>query len=186
MNLLLAPLHPCRLSKTSEVDRFHFSRLPNSPSVLYEEPFINITNINTYKSALGGEVMETDVKHNHFQIITRIPWFLTTNHDITRELEGVDRQAINCRIIKFKLSQKINDGNTIKDSLPQHKRHINPEVLHKFIIQNRDFVQNALDSYIYLLQNGRTPHPRENPTKTRERLGRRCGDIGTNNKETIR
>ncbi|KAK4328866.1 hypothetical protein Pmani_000756 [Petrolisthes manimaculis] len=186
INMLLGPLHPCRLAKTSEGDRFHFSRLPSSPSVLYEEPFINMLNINLFKSALGGEPMETDVKHAHHQNIVRIPWFLTTNHDITRELEGVDREAINCRIVKYELTGKINDGNTILNGIPQHKRHIKPESIHKFIIVNREFVEDAVYSYRAIIRNGSIPNTRENPTKTRERLGLGRGGPESNKEATIR
>ncbi|XP_063615629.1 uncharacterized protein LOC134788728 [Penaeus indicus] len=101
--ILLHNLHPTKITKNSSGNNFRFSRLPDSNCVLWEEASIPSTEVDLWKSILGGEAMETDVKHQDHQEIPNIPWIITTNREITERLEGEDRASILNRIFKFRI-----------------------------------------------------------------------------------
>jgi hypothetical protein len=79
LNLLLTDTKPTRISREKDRANFHLDQLPNSTSVIFEEPIIDQT-VGTRKLLLEGSPPPTDMKYK--EIINRLPIFITTNHDL--------------------------------------------------------------------------------------------------------
>jgi hypothetical protein len=63
LNLLLSDTHPTRIARERDKSNFHLDQLPNSTSVIFEEPIIDQTTIGTWKLLLEGAPIPTDRKH---------------------------------------------------------------------------------------------------------------------------
>ncbi|XP_069169582.1 uncharacterized protein [Procambarus clarkii] len=119
INLLLDNLQATSIAKNSDSDRFQFSNCTSATAVLFEEPTITMTNVNTYKNFWGGQETETDVKNSSHELVERLPWFIPCNEDIGMNIEGYERQAIEMRLIKFELFEPISDGIINTSGIPR-------------------------------------------------------------------
>ncbi|XP_033610052.1 uncharacterized protein LOC111871565 isoform X2 [Cryptotermes secundus] len=81
-SLLLADTKPTRIARERNKSNFHLDQLPNSTSVIFEEPIIDQTTVGTWKLLLEGAPIPTDMKHADKEIIYRLPIFTTTNQPI--------------------------------------------------------------------------------------------------------
>lgn len=116
MSLLLEGLNPTRIAKNSEGGRFQFIRLTSTIVLLYVEPMITCTNVNMYRSLLG-EIMETVVQNESHQTILIPPWLITTNQNVTHNIERMDANAMNSRIIRIGLNLHIRDHQVFRQHL---------------------------------------------------------------------
>jgi hypothetical protein len=82
LNILLTDAKPTRIARERDKSNFHLDQLPNSTSVIFEEPIIDQTTIGTWKLLLEGAPLPTDMKHSDKELINRLPIFITTNQQM--------------------------------------------------------------------------------------------------------
>jgi hypothetical protein len=83
--LLFIPLEdtqPTGISREKDKFNFHLDQLPNSTSVIFEEPIIDQTPVGTWKLLFEGSPVPTDMEHTDKELIERLPIFISTNHNI--------------------------------------------------------------------------------------------------------
>jgi hypothetical protein len=56
---------------------------------------------------MEGNTLQTDMKHSDKEDITRLPIFITTNHDLWMWTEEAEREPLQQRFIQFDLTKKI-------------------------------------------------------------------------------
>jgi hypothetical protein len=75
LSLLLDDTNPTRISREKDKSNFHLDKLPNSTTVIFEEPIIDQTTVGTWKLLLEGSQVPTDMKHTDKEMIDRLPIF---------------------------------------------------------------------------------------------------------------
>jgi hypothetical protein len=80
--LLLEPMQPTTISHEKDRSSFHLDQLPNSTSIIFEEPVIENTTVGSWKLLMEGNTLQTDMKHSDKEDISRLPIFITTNIDL--------------------------------------------------------------------------------------------------------
>lgn len=111
LRALLLHCLPEHLTREKDKNSFHLQNLPCATSVLYEEPQIDQSNVNTMKLLLEGTQTMTDVKHSDKEPIPRIPIFITTNPPIETWIPTEDKAAMKTRYIEFQLYYPINHSS---------------------------------------------------------------------------
>jgi hypothetical protein len=81
-NILLSDTKPTRIARERDKSNFHLDQLPNSTSVIFEEPITDQTTVGTWKLLLEGAPIPTDMKHADKELINRLPIFITTNQPL--------------------------------------------------------------------------------------------------------
>ncbi|XP_069176540.1 uncharacterized protein [Procambarus clarkii] len=147
INLLLDNLQATSIAKNSDSDRFQFSNCTSAPAVLFEEPTITMTNVNTYKKFWGGQETETDVKNSCHELVERLPWFITCNEDIGMNIVGYERQAIEMRLIKFELFEPISDGIINTSGIPRLETTIKGATLQRWLLTQEETLTQALTAF---------------------------------------
>jgi hypothetical protein len=104
MNLLTQDSKPTRIARERDKSNFHLDQLPNSTSVIFEEPIIDQTTIGTWKLLLEGAPIPTDMKHADKELIERLPIYITTNQPLWNWVGTDDIAPIKQRIFHFRLS----------------------------------------------------------------------------------
>jgi hypothetical protein len=118
LNLLLHDTKPTRIARERDKSNFHLDQLPNSTSVIFEEPIIDQTTIGTWKLLLEGAPIPTDMKHADKEIIERLPIFITTNQPIWNWVSTEDIAPIQQRIFQFDLTTTISSIASQNTILP--------------------------------------------------------------------
>jgi hypothetical protein len=107
LQLLLLPMQPTTISRDKDRSSFHLDQLPNSTSIIFEEPIIENTSVGSWKLLLEGNTLQTDMKHSDKEDITRLPVFITTM------IFGCGQRSVNGNLfnkdIQFCLTKKIRN-----------------------------------------------------------------------------
>jgi hypothetical protein len=107
LQLLLQPMQPTTISRDKDRSSFHLDQLPNSTSIIFEEPIIENISVGSWKLPMEGNTLQTDMKHSDKEDITRLPVFITTNNDLWMWTEESEREPLQQRYIQFDLTKKI-------------------------------------------------------------------------------
>jgi hypothetical protein len=105
--LLLQPMQPTTISREKDIPSFHLDQLPNSISIIFEEPIIENTSVGSWKLLKEGNTIQTDMKHSDKEDITRLPIFITTNNDLWTWTDECEREPLQQRFIQFTLEKRI-------------------------------------------------------------------------------
>lgn len=105
--LLLQPMLPTTISRDKDRSSFHLDQLPNSTSIIFEEPIIENTSVGSWKLLMEGNTLQTDMKHSDKEDISRLPVFITTNNDLWMWTEECEREPLQQRYIQYNLTKKI-------------------------------------------------------------------------------
>lgn len=95
----------------------HLDQLPNSTSVLFEEPIIDQTTTGTWKLLLEGSPIPTDMKHTDKELIHRLHIFISTNHRLWNWIGSKDRLPIE-RVFQFEFTNTIQSIPTYSFKIP--------------------------------------------------------------------
>jgi hypothetical protein len=107
--LLLQPMQPTTISREKYRSSFHLDQLPNSTSIIFEEPIIENTTVGSWKLLMEGNTLQTDLKYSDKEDITRLPIFITTNTDLWSWTEDCEREPLQQRFLQFDLTKKIRN-----------------------------------------------------------------------------
>jgi len=135
MNLLLEVLNPTLLMRQGDASQFYFQNLICSTCVLFEEPVITPTSVNSFKLLMGGEKCATDVKNQNTHTIFRTPCFFTTNTALAAECASIHQNALKIRSFEFVLNSVIS-SDTINGVIPKPPFEITPTIMYLFILAN--------------------------------------------------
>jgi hypothetical protein len=124
------------------------NQLPNSTSVIFEEPIIDQTTIGTWKLLLEGAPIPTDMKHADKELIERLPIYITTNQPLWNWVGTDDIAPIKQRIFHFRLSVQISSHATPHTSIPHPENIISK---HDFYALFLHHLQDIHDTYIQTL-----------------------------------
>lgn len=100
---------------------------------LWEEPTIAPTDANDWKLLLEGADIKIAVKNQPDDILTRTPFFITTNHRLGKWISDVDNLAIQERIYLYRFHKQISDSDLPTDARYRRAPQlITPDQLFKF------------------------------------------------------
>jgi hypothetical protein len=138
-------LGPTIISKQGESSSFYYQKLLGAKLALMEEPTLGNHNCNTYKSLLGGEKYQTDVKNQTAMVIDRVPFIISTNEDtFAISCSHTDRHAIHIRCFIHKFKIPIINGYDIKTGFKKPPGTIHEEDLHHLILQNKTDIMDCI------------------------------------------
>jgi hypothetical protein len=155
LSLLLADTHPTRIARERDKSNFHLDQLPNSTSVIFEEPIIDQTTIGTWKLLLEGAPIPTDIKHADKELIPRLPVFISTNHPIYNWLSSEEIAPINQRVFTYKLHRQISSYLTPNQPLPSPPHLLTKHDMYSFILLHLQEIHDKFSS----LQSSTTLDP---------------------------
>jgi hypothetical protein len=147
-NILLSDTKPTRIARERDKSNFHLDQLPNSTSVIFEEPIIDQMTIGTWKLLLEGAPIPTDMKHADKELINRLPIFITTNQPLWNWVGTDDIPPIKQRIFIFKLTASISSYITKQSQIPQPPNIITKHDIYALFLHH---LQSIHDEYISLL-----------------------------------
>jgi hypothetical protein len=148
LNLLLSDTHPTRIARERDKSNFHLDQLPNSTSVIFEEPIIDQTTIRTWKLLLEGAPIPTDIKHSDKELIPRLPVFISTNHPIYNWLSSDEIPPITQRVFTYMLTKQISSYISPNQHLPRPPFLLSKHDLYSFILIH---LQEIHDKYQSIL-----------------------------------
>jgi hypothetical protein len=144
LSLLLKDTHPTHISREKDRSTFHFDQLPNSTSVISEEPIIDQTTIGTRKLLLEGSPLPTDMKHTDKEFIHRLPIFSSTNHNLWNWVGSTEVAPIKQRIFEFFLQHPIQNIADEDFTIPSPPNIVTKHDVYALINSNTD---NIMDTY---------------------------------------
>lgn len=118
LNLLLHDTKPTRIARERDKSNFHLDQLPNSTTVIFEEPIIDQTTVGTWKLLLEGAPIPTDMKHADKELIHRLPIFISTNQPLWNWVGTDDVAPLQQRIFQFDLHVTITSLTWLEQHLP--------------------------------------------------------------------
>jgi hypothetical protein len=148
MNILLSDTKPTRIARERDKSNFHLDQLPNSTSVIFEEPIIDQTTVGTWKLLLEGAPIPTDMKHADKELIHRLPIFITTNQPLWNWVSTDDIPPLQQRLFPFKLTSSISSYISTHSALPQPPNIITKHDIYALILHH---IQSIHDDYLLLL-----------------------------------
>ncbi|THD20207.1 Non-capsid protein NS-1 [Fasciola hepatica] len=87
---------------------FQFQNLADKTIALVEEPRITPTQVDNFKKLLEGDgTLDVQVKHSGDVRLPRIPIFISTNHDLGKYVDNIDRMALYERCIVYNFEKRI-------------------------------------------------------------------------------
>jgi hypothetical protein len=104
------------MTRTGSSNHFWLQSVINAPMVLFEEPLITSADVHDWKLLLEGSEYTVHIKNAPDQIMGRLPFFLTSNHDVWKYVSPADGNALKERIITYRFYTQINnDPQNIND-----------------------------------------------------------------------
>jgi hypothetical protein len=163
LNLLLHDTKPTRIARERDKSNFHLDQLPNSTSVIFEEPIIDQTTVGTWKLLLEGAPIPTDMKHADKELIERLPIFKTTNQPPWNWVSTDDIPPIKQRIFQYELHVPISSITPSSAALPHPPAIITHHDIYALILHH---IQDIHTSYSNLLQTLPSSPSSKHPTPT--------------------
>jgi hypothetical protein len=148
MNILLSDTKPTRIARERDKSNFHLDQMPNSTSVIFEEPIIDQTTVGTWKLLLEGAPIPTDMKHADKELIHRLPIFITTNQPLWNWVSTEDIPPLQQRLFSFKLTSSISSYISTHSTLPQPPNIITKHDIYALMLHH---IQSIHDDYLLLL-----------------------------------
>ncbi len=105
INRLIHGLQVASITRTGDASQFHLQNVISKRVLTFEEPRITPATVDDFKLLLGGEPMETQIKHQEPEKVDRTPVLITTNKDLGYHLNPSDSTALENRykLFHFKL-----------------------------------------------------------------------------------
>lgn len=139
------------IPKERDNSTFNLDQLPAATGVIFEEPMITPTNVNTWKLILEGKKIKTDIKNLQKEEITRLSCYITTGKPIHCNVDFKEAQQLNQRIKIFKFEKHIRHWE--KDTFIGENNIIKPspvfiEPFHWYIlyINNLQKIKDIVES----------------------------------------
>ena len=108
LRLLFEPLHVTPMTRTGNGNHFWLQSVLYQPLCLYEEPLITPQDVQDWKLLLEGAPFKVAVKNQPDDILERTPFFITSNHDIWKYVNGTDANALRERVVIYRFHTQIN------------------------------------------------------------------------------
>ncbi|QQP40549.1 Uncharacterized protein FKW44_014634, partial [Caligus rogercresseyi] len=103
--LLFDGLNFTPMTRTAGNNNFYLQSCLNKDYIIWEEPMVTTTDINEWKLLLEGAPVKASVKSPD-SILKRTPFFITTNHSLSKWISADDAAALQERMYVYTLSQK--------------------------------------------------------------------------------
>ena len=101
LNNLLKPYNIAKLTRDLNQSSFMWMGCLKNYAILDEEPEICRQNVETRKLVMEGAPIEVPIKNQDNGILTRKPYFITSNHELTKWVGPTDREGIENRMYQF-------------------------------------------------------------------------------------
>ena len=106
--LLFEPLHVTPMTHTGNGNHFWLQSVLYQPLCLYEEPLITPQDVQDWKLLLEGAPFKVAVKNQPDDILECTPFFITSNHDIWKYVNGTDANALRERVVIYRFHTQID------------------------------------------------------------------------------
>lgn len=110
LRLLFRDLSVTPMTRTNGSNQFWLQGCLHQSYALWEEPTISPQDVNDWKLLLEGAEIKISVKNQPDDILSRTPFFITTNHRLGKWISPEDDLAIKERIVKFQFYTQISDS----------------------------------------------------------------------------
>ena len=107
----------------------------HQPLAIYEEPLIFQNDVHDRKLLLEGADMKIAVKNQQHEILHRISFFITANHDLAKWVNKVDGAALGERTFEYHFNTQIANKPDDESRYPQCPESLTPtDMCHFFIL----------------------------------------------------
>ena len=103
------------MTRSGRNNQFWLQSIVGQSYALWEEPTITLLDVNDWKLLLEGAEIKISIKNQPDDILSRTPFFITSNNDITKWINYEDKKAINERIVKYNFRKQISNTKEATD-----------------------------------------------------------------------
>ena len=115
LRLLFQGLNITPMTRSGRNNQFWLQSIVGQSYALWEEPTITLLDVNDWKLLLEGAEIKISIKNQPDDILSRTPFFITSNNDITKWINYEDKKAINERIVKYNFRKQISNTKEATD-----------------------------------------------------------------------